>query len=1114
MFGNNRQHNFYIIMNSVNFFKAYFFLSFFSINILYAQDGSLDQSFNPNDAGFGAGNGANGQIHTVSLQANGKIVFAGQFDEYNSYDRERAARAEENGMIDPSFAVGDGFDNVVRTSAVQSDGKILFGGDFGQFNNQVRNRVLRLNSNGTIDNTFNVGGGADASVFASAIQSDGKILIGGAFLSYNTTYINYIVRVNANGSVDNSFSIGTGPNGLIRDIMIQPDGKILIAGAFTSYNGNPANRLARINSDGSFDNTFNVGAGANNLISSIAIQNDNKVIIAGNFTSYNGNAYNRIARINSDGSFDNSFTNGTGANAFITKVLYQPDGKVLAFGDFATFNGYNRNSIVRLNSDGTIDETFLISTGANASVLAATLQPDGKIILGGVFTDINGVLGNGIAKLNSNGSVDTTFNTPSGSNNNVEEFAFQPDGKILVGGNFTNYNNANVGYFIRLDQDGSLDEAFSAVAVVDNQVLGIAIQSDGKIIIGGDFSNVNGVSRGRIARLNPNGSLDLTFNPGAGFDNVVYEVTLQPDGKILVGGEFMFYDGQLNRRLIRLNPDGTKDESFDTGDGAFSLINNLIVRPDGKIIIAGDAGTYNNVSVNGLAVLNQDGSVYNGFALPPEYSGGIEKVALQNDGKIVVTGSFFYFHGIPMNHIARVNGDGTLDNTFLVGSGGTDNIMALAIQPNGKILIGGWFNSFNGFETGRVARLNPNGSVDSTFQVGSGANAGVFSMGIQNDGKIMIGGLFTDYNNIGRNRIARLQNCTGQSFSTLNVNTCNAYTAPNGQVFTDSGNYFITIQNAAGCDSIIALNLNISQPTPVAVNEIACNSFVAPDGETLTSSGVYNYTFLNGNGCDSLVQLNLTILNSSQNVISASVCNSYTAANGEVYTTSGTYIQNLTNASGCDSTLTLILEINYAATNTINATGCANYIAPDGQTFTQEGTYAVTIPTFNGCDSIITINLTLEAIDTAVNILPLGFQANESLAFYQWLDCDNNFAPISGEVNREFFPNSPGNYAVRITNNGCVDTSACYSFSTVDLNRLDYQSTIKVYPNPCAEELTVECHGRESFSYSIVDITGDVVSSGRLQLIGHRVAIDTGMLTAGMYVLQLNNEQAVRFVRR
>ena len=1101
-------------MNGGNFIKAYIFLSFFSINILYAQDGSLDQSFNPGDAGFGAGNGANGDIHTVSLQANGKIVFAGQFDEYNSYDRERAARAEENGMIDPSFAVGDGFNNVVRTSAVQSDGKILFGGDFGQFNNQVRNRVLRLNSNGTIDNTFNAGGGADASVFAFAIQSDGKILIGGAFSSYNTAFINCIVRVNADGSVDNSFSVGTGPNGLIRDILIQPDGKILIAGAFTSYNGNPSNRLARINSDGSFDNTFDVGTGANNLISSIAIQNDNKVIIAGNFTTYNGNTYNRIARINADGSFDNSFTNGTGANAFITKVLHQPDGKVLAFGDFATFNGYNRNSVVRLNSDGTIDETFLISTGANASVLAAVLQPDGKIILGGVFTDINGVLGNRIARLNSNGSVDTTFNTPSGSNNNVQEFAFQPDGKILVGGNFTNYNNTNVGYFVRLDQDGSLDEPFSAVAVVDNEVLGIAIQSDGKIIIGGGFSNVNGVSRGRIARLNLDGSLDETFNPGAGFDNLVYEVTLQPDGKILVGGEFTFYDGQINRRLIRLNPDGTKDESFDTGDGAFSLINNLIVRPDGKIIIAGDAGTYNNIFINGLAVLNQDGSVYNGFALPPEYSGGIEKVALQNDGKIVVTGSFFYFHGIPMNHIARVNADGTLDNTFLVGSGGTDNIMALAIQPNGKILIGGWFNSFNGFATGRIARLNPNGSLDNTFQVGSGANAGVFSMGIQNNGKIMIGGLFTDYNNIGRNRIARLQNCTGQSLSTLNINTCNAYIAPNGQVFTNSGNYSITIQNAAGCDSIIALNLNISQPTEVVVNEIACNSFVAPDGEILTNSGTYNYTFLNGNGCDSLVQLNLTISNSSQNSISANACNSYTAANGEVYTTSGIYTQNFTNASGCDSTLTLVLEINYSATNAINAIGCTNYIAPDGQTFTQDGTYTVTIPTFYGCDSTITISLTLGAIDTTVNILALGFQANESLAFYQWLDCDNNFAPISGEVNREFFPSSPGNYAVRITNNGCVDTSACYSFSTVDLNKLNYQSTIKVYPNPCAEELTVECHGREAHSYAIVDITGNVVSSGRLQLIGHRGVIHTGMLAAGMYMLQLNNGQAVRFVRR
>jgi hypothetical protein len=116
---------------------------------------------------------------------------------------------------------------------------------------------------------------------------------------------------------------------------------------------------------------------------------------------------------------------------------------------------------------------------------------------------------------------------------------------------------------------------------------------------------------------------------------------------------------------------------------------------------------------------------------------------------------------------------------------------------------------------------------------------------IQNDDKILIGGLFTAFNGVGRNRIARLNNCEGTTFSSINVNSCNAYTAPNNQVFNNSGIYVITIPNAEGCDSLITLNLNISQPAPVVLTQTACNSYIAPNGTTLTASGLYNYAFLN-----------------------------------------------------------------------------------------------------------------------------------------------------------------------------------------------------------------------------------------------------------------------------
>jgi uncharacterized delta-60 repeat protein len=1067
--------------------------------MLFAQSGTLDLSFNSSDFGFGSGGGVNNSVNTISLQNNGKIVFAGQFDEYNSFDRDRAARVESNGLIDPSFTVGDGFNDVVRASAVQSDGKILFGGDFSQFNNQSRNRILRLNANGSIDNSFAIGGGAGASVFAIAIQSDGKIIIGGSFSSYNTTFINYLVRVNPNGSVDNTFSIGTGPNNSVRDILVQPDGKIIIAGLFTSHNGNAANRIARLNSDGSFDNTFNIGTGANNLVNTIAIEPGNKLVIAGNFTSYNGSFINRIARLNPDGSLDNTFNVGTGANAFIIKILLQPDGKVFAMGDFITFNGQSRNRYARLNNDGSIDESFLITSGANTSVLSAVLQPDGKIVLGGLFALVNGTAAYGVVRLNPNGSIDNSFNQSTGANNFVEELAVQNDGKILVGGNFQVYNGVDVGYLTRVNNDGSVDNTFSGFSGVNAEVKSIAIQPDNKILIGGGFTSVNGISRNRIARLNSDGSLDLTFNIGTGFDNNVFEVTQQQDGKILVGGNFVFYDGNLSRRLIRLNSNGTFDNTFNVGMGSPDIVKSIVLRTDGKIIIAG-ATTYKDTVINGIAVLNTNGSIYNGFTYPSSSQGGIEKVVLQPDGKIIAFGSFYEFNGLNAESIIRLNEDGSIDNTFMYPTNVNNPILTAALQPNGKIIIGGVFTSYNGSAQNFIARLNSNGS---------GANSQIQSIAIQNDDKILIGGLFTAFNGVGRNRIARLNNCEGTTFSSINVNSCNAYTAPNNQVFNNSGIYVITIPNAEGCDSLITLNLNISQPAPVVLTQTACNSYIAPNGTTLTASGSYNYAFLNNVECDSLVQLNLTIVNSSSNSIYASACNSYTADNGEVYTTSGTYIQNFINTVGCDSTLTILLDVYYDAPNTINATGCTDYIAPNGVTYMQDGTYTVIIPTNDGCDSVITINLTLGNLDASINEFSAGLQASEFQAQYQWLDCDNNFVPIAGEVNREFFPVTPGNYAVQISKNGCVDTSACYTFLPLGIDEATSNLYV-VFPNPAKDMIEVKSTTNKFNYLEILNVFSQVVYHENFI---NQTSINLDGLSKGIYFIRFNRETTKKLVK-
>lgn len=183
---------------------------------------------------------------------------------------------------------------------------------------------------GSLDQSFNVGTGTNGSVYASAIQSDGKIVLGGGFNTYNGIFTGGITRLNSDGTIDGTFnSNNIGANGSIYAIKIQNDGKIVIGGDFTSYNGITVGRIARLNPNGTLDLSFNQsGSGASGFISTIAIQADGKVIIGGGFTAFNGLPHNCIIRLNgSDGSIDGSFNTGTGANHFVLTIALQTDGK-------------------------------------------------------------------------------------------------------------------------------------------------------------------------------------------------------------------------------------------------------------------------------------------------------------------------------------------------------------------------------------------------------------------------------------------------------------------------------------------------------------------------------------------------------------------------------------------------------------------------------------------------------------------------------------------------------------------------------------------------------------------------------------------------------------------
>lgn len=336
-------------------------------------------------------------------------------------------------------------------------------------------------------------------------------------------------------------------------ILKTSSGKIFIGGSFVSCFGFTKNRIVRLNDDFTFDFNFNSGSGFVGSVNTIVETSDNKFILGGSFVVYiaegfaNFNVY-RIIKLNNDGSRDVNFNEGlggagTGFDDLVRIIKIQPDGKILVGGDFSSYNDVTGLGIVRLNADGTRDLSFDANLTAGAIVSTIEIQPDGKILIGGVLVADGNVIKN-IFRLNPDGSRDMSFD--AAFSDEVKIIKLQPDGKILVGGIFEIYRfptseTQNVGRIVRLDND-ILDESFNTGTGFNNEVFSIELSDDGKILVGGKFTQYDGTGRNRLVRLNNSGSLDTSLNIGTGFNNVVNTI-LYDNGEIFVGGNFTTYKG-------------------------------------------------------------------------------------------------------------------------------------------------------------------------------------------------------------------------------------------------------------------------------------------------------------------------------------------------------------------------------------------------------------------------------------------------------------------------------------------------------------------------------------------------------------------------------------------
>jgi uncharacterized delta-60 repeat protein len=589
------------------------------------------------------------------------------------------------------------------------------------YNNFTTRALVRINTDGSIDSTFNCAG-CSFSVTTMALQPDGKYVIAGG---NSTASGAKLIRVNTDGTTDATLTNPfTGVAGAFeaRVFAVGPDGKI-----YASVSAGSSQTLYRLNSDGSIDNAFAsivFNLGPTPPINQISVLADGKILVLGKHQSYG-----MLFRINTDGTKDTDWNSPALTNPgdpfngpIITAAVPQPDGKVVIGGQFQTVNGLSRAYIARLNPDSGVDSAVVSGLPWGSPQFPTLLkQSDGKLILHSTFF----MDSHSFRRLNgSDLSIDSSYVSPFAS----------PDGMTINSLDQVTYVSSDE--LKRLNTDGSPDLSFHFGLPIPSSVIAVALQSDGKSIVAGNFKYINGTVQPSIARINTNGTRDASFVTGTGFLRFANvspptKLAVQPDGKVVAFGDnFDSYNGVARSRLVRLNTDGSLDAPFAP---TVSGVNTIEVQADGKILLFGGNIAVNGFARTGAARLNSDGtldSAFNPLIGSPSVSSGL----VQTDGKIMIAGSFNGVNGGTQKNIARLNTDGTLDGTF--NAGNISTIKKFAVQPSGRYVVA--TNT-----TSVVLRLNADGSSDGTFSPPVISGSGVTAIVAEADGSVVIAGSFT-----------------------------------------------------------------------------------------------------------------------------------------------------------------------------------------------------------------------------------------------------------------------------------------------------------------------------------------------------------------------------------
>lgn len=698
--------------------------------------------------------------------------------------------------LDPTFSIGTGFTladgspSGVNSLAVQADGEILVSGRFVKVNGVARNGFARLNQDGVLDASFEIvpplWGSGDSPATAMMPLPVRKILVWGSFA-------NAIARLQNDGSVDTAFSVRvTGPAFTqVEAVAFQPDGRLIIAGHFATVNGVKRKNIARLNVDGSLDASFDPGPGPSYIaeplsgsVSTVALQSDGRILISGGFDSVSGVRRSNFARLLPDGSLDASFSYGFDAAGL---VGVQPDGRILV----------SDLTLKRLTFDGNVDTSFnppfrtaLVGRTAFGYFAPVTFRANGKILFVGSAETPFGAR-NGLVQLNEDGSLDVSVPTPLfldayGNTVSPSSFALLPDGRILAGGAFVSVNGVPSTGLVRLfgDNTGPTNFEFTAPesGVSENRgSLSISVErsgdttkpgaveyftGDGSAFAGVDYVPQIGTLHFAPLEVHKSVIIPIVGHPGTNLDKTFQLTLTKPaDGAIIGAGP-----ASITLTIADDERPGSVVPDFDLALGpdiygsvfvGGFLSSGIEQQPDGKLIFSGGFSSVHGLTPDpsdfGFVRLNPDGSLDSNFRLPPVQGpeecpdcGGVWSVLPQSDGKLLLSGNFIAVAGISRTNFARLNVDGSVDETFTAELPPVWPLVPLFVATDRRIVVGG----------GDVFVLNANGSLAYDAQVPAlgtwDSSWWLRSAFMQSDGKLLIQGHFNSVGGISATNVARL----------------------------------------------------------------------------------------------------------------------------------------------------------------------------------------------------------------------------------------------------------------------------------------------------------------------------------------------------------------------